>query len=234
MSEKERKRRPTLERTTPIRTWANVMSPGPLTDIPTAPETNTWNRVLEEHLRAGQASARLMQESLGKTSGGGDSQELVNRLVRTGSDFMNFWLEFLTRSAASMAPPSERGGPVNDRDRRPEPVAEPVPGQPFRVTVEVDSVRPVRVAVDVRPDARGSALRVDRLHPRHSTAPPLRTTRVTLGPDDVVLVQLHIDSTQPAGVYDGVIVDEVTSLPVGTISIDVRDASKTASPQSDE
>jgi hypothetical protein len=238
VSEKERIRRPVLDRTKPHRTWANVVSAVPAIDNQSSPEVQTWNRVLDDHLRAGQASARLVQEALGGisgsgASGSGASQDLVNRMVRAGSDFMSFWLEFMSRFAGGTSLPADR---VGMGDGRPDAIAAgPVPGTPLRVTVEVDSARPTKVAVDLRPRARGSRLSLDRLHPRGSGGAPIRIAKIDSSPDtDIVVIALRITEDQLVGVYDGVIVDDVTGLAAGTLSIEVQGARAVAEEESYE
>jgi hypothetical protein len=221
VNDKARLRRPVLKRTKPIRSWATVVSPEPLIQSQIGPDLQNANRALEEQMRAGAVTARLFQAALGLNTGSGDSQDVTQRMVRAWSDLMSFWLEFVTRSTGGMAQATERATATYPQPA--EPSKEPSSPEPLRVTVEIDCVRPAKVTVDLPLRARGSKLYVDRLHARGSNAPAITNTEIAISPDEhLVVIRLHIDPDQPAGVYNGVIVEEETSLPVGTISVEVQ------------
>jgi hypothetical protein len=180
--------------------------------------------VVEEYLRAGEDSARLFQRAVAGATGNGDS-DLVSRMVRAGSDMMTFWLELMARSAGSVARPSGSGAATVSPASVTPPDREPWTGDAARVSIEVASHRPAVVSLDLRGlDAR-SRLHADRLHARDTGGPPLTGVEFELLPDDGrVVVRVRIDPGQPVGHYDGVIVDDVSSLPCGTISVEVRAA----------
>jgi hypothetical protein len=219
VDDRQRVRRPALERTAPIRNWASVIPGGAApSGGEVAQGVQNANRVLEEYLRAGESAARLFQRP-SRNTGGGDSQDLVQGMVRAASDLTTFWLELFARSSGA---PSQSAAAVNPPSATVEPRAA---SDPVRVTVEVSSGRPVSVTVDLRPEARGATLCAGRLHPRESSAPPL--PGVELGTSDSnrgIVVRLRVGPKPPPGTYDGVIVDEQSSLPVGTISVEVQPA----------
>jgi hypothetical protein len=108
-------------------------------------------------------------------------------------------------------------------------------GERPRVAVEVESGRPARVTVDLRPHARGARLYLDRLHARGANTPPLLGTVIDTSSDDhLVVIRLRIDPDQPTGVYNGVIIDEATSAPAGTISVAIQPARDASHPESRE
>jgi hypothetical protein len=182
------------------------------------PEVQNANRVVEEYLRAGEANARLFQNALGGGAKNG-TPDIAQAMVRAASDMMTFWVELMTRSAGAMSVPqpatqtSSRGGTSRSES-----------GERLRISVAIDSRRPAKVSVDLRPDARRGALRLERLHRRGSGKLSIlagASIDVASG-DDPVVVRLQVPDDQPHGLYYGVIVDEESSLPVGTLTVELE------------
>ena len=220
MGTQQRARRPDLGRTAPIRNWASVVTPGNgAGDRPIGHDVQNANRVVEDYLRAGEASARLFQRG-GGGSPAADSGDIAQRMARAASDLMNFWMELFARTAGGQ-------GPTDDATAGTAPppqyaTAEPAPAGPARMAVDVDSERPVTVTVALTDTRAGRRLCVDRLHAREGTTAPL--TGITIdraASDGGLVVRVHVPRAQPEAVYNGVIVDEDTSLPVGTLSVHV-------------
>ena len=214
----ERFRRPPLDRTAPIRNWTTAVSPGPSAS-PIGPDVQNANRVIEDYLRAGEASARLFQGALGGSRNGA-GPDLAQAMMRAASDMMSYWMQLMTRSAGNAVPTDggAQAGPPSP------PAAQEVKGAGARrVSVEVDSIRPAIVTVDLRPQAGTAGLTLERLHRQGAGAQPLTGARIESSPDGAtVIIRLTVKPAQPAGIYHGVIVDEASSLPVGTISIEVK------------
>jgi hypothetical protein len=138
-------------------------------------------------------------------------------MLRAVSDSVSLWLEFMARSMGGTPAPPPASSPPAD----PSPVLSmPPPG--VRVAVEVDSARPTTVVVDLRPDVRGVDLCVDRLHPRDRGAAPLTGIEIGGTDGEIARIRLRVGSEQPAGVYNGVIIHKASSLPAGTISVDIK------------
>ena len=220
MPRNERKRRPVLERTKPIRNWGNAVSAGPVADEQRiGQDVQNANRVIEDYLAAGRATAQRF--GIGRAASVlGSTEEIAQRVVRAASDSMNLWLEFMARSSASGLPPqaqAERATASAPTVTAPSPETDDV-----RVAVEVDSVTPVTVSVAVRRGAQRTRLSVDRLHRRDAGAAPLTGIQIEETRDQVLTVRMRIAPEQQAGAYHGVIIDEATSLPAGTISVDIR------------
>jgi hypothetical protein len=221
MSTNERVRRPVLERTQPIRNWSNAVSTAPGTPgQQIGQDVQNANRVIEDYMSAGRASAGRFTASNRAASVLGSTEEVAQRMVRAASDSVNLWLEFMARSTGGAVQPQEHGGPS------PSPAAQAapahVPETELRVAVDVDSIRPTTVSLNLGPDARRSKLSVDRLHPRGSSVTPLTGVEINTAKREVVTVRLRVDPAQPAGLYHGVILDEATSLPAGTISVEIK------------
>jgi hypothetical protein len=218
MARPDRVQRPTPARTKPNRSWATAVSAAP-PGAPIGPEVQNANRVVEEYLRAGEASARQFQNMLGGGARNG-TPDIAQGMVRAASDMMSFWVELMTRSVGGMTPgdPTRSTNPQHDAPRS-DGSRERV-----RVSVAVDSRRPATVSVDVRPDARSATLRLERLHRRGTGRGVLLSGAAieTSSGDEPITIRLRVAPEQPAGVYHGVIVDEETSRPVGTITVELQ------------
>jgi len=91
-----------------------------------------------------------------------------------------------------------------------------------RVTVALASTQPAEVTLDLRPGAAAQPLIVQSLRATEPDKP--RLTDVTLRPadeDEVLTLRVRVPDGQPPGVYNGLIIDERTSRPVGTLSVRV-------------
>lgn len=216
MAGAQRVKRPTLERTKPVRNWSAVVAVAPSRSS-VEPGVEGATRVVEEYLRTGDT---LPRPFTGSASSPGNAQDLGQAMVRAASDMMTFWVELMARSA---------GGPLqgasSPQARAPrEDAAAPVAG-PVRVRVEVDSARPTQVHVELHASPERGALRVERLQARSGSAPPLPAEAVRASFDSgVLMVRLRIAPVCPAGFYQGVVVDEATTAPLGTISVEIRTA----------
>lgn len=216
MATNTRLRRPTLERTVPHRNWATSVSAGPPGQGAIESGVQDANRVIDDYLNAGQASARSLRNAVGVGLGNGNVQDVAQRMVRAASDLMSFWFDFMAQSAPA-SPASASSSKTSSSPTEPQHDGRPP------VVVEVDAARPVAVTVDVRQGAKGSRLCLDRLHALGKGVPPLTGVRLeTPKGDGPVVIAVRVDAKQPRGVYHGVVLDETTSRPVGTISVDVR------------
>ena len=213
----ERLQRPALDRTAPIRNWASAMSSG-ASSTPIEPSLQNANRVVEDYLRAGEASARLFPGVSGAGRPNGAPQDIAQAMMRAASDMMSFWVELLARSTADAAPAAAAGAKPGTHDVGDAEGA----NTPPRISVAVDSSRPATVTVDLRPEARRATLGLERLHPHGRKAAPLRGISIERAEDESVVIRLRITSDQPAGVYSGVIIDHATSLPVGTVAVTLQ------------
>jgi hypothetical protein len=234
---KDRVTRPEPARTQPIRSWTGALfglSPpagggdrpeaGPLEDV-VARSVELGYRVVDDYLREGQRVAERM-------GGGGfradalvgDVQQLTARMARYASDFMEVWFQFVELATAGSIfrrdPGALGGQPAPNGAPRPEPApaaaAQPPAG---RVRLAVDASQPTEVALDLRADAAGRRLVVQSLR---ATDHLPRLTEVALASDgDGPVLRIRVPPGHPAGVYHGVVVDEQTNTPAGTLSVRV-------------
>jgi hypothetical protein len=211
--------RPKLERTKPIRSWTNVVSVGPdPSGDQVGDNVRNANRVIEEYLSAGRATAQRFAGTNGLGGAPGSVQDIGQSMLRAVSDSMSLWLEFMARSmGGATSSPARPSSQPDDASSTPS-----MQSRGLRVAVEVDSIRPTTVAVDLRSDVRGVDLCVERLHPRNRAGAPLTGVEIAGTDAEMPRIRLRIDPEHPPGVYDGVIVNKVSSLPAGTISVDIR------------
>src|SRR6185437_11439349 len=113
-------------------------------------------------------------------------------------------------------------GPAAHDPGRAAPAPETQGGEPTAVVVEVASPRPTEVSLDLRPRSLGLPLRVHDLRAPEPDKPRLEDVTVTADPDgERVRVRVRVPEGQPPGVYSGIILDERTSLPRGTLTVRV-------------
>lgn len=241
---KERIRRPEPSRTQPIRNVSTLYGAGPRP----APEgegaaasardgagvgslgeavsrsVELGYRVVDEYIRQGQRAAqRLNDRSLGPETITRDVQDLTARMAQYASDFFGVWFEMLELATAGSG--ARRAGAENGA---PAPASAPTPpraprdpsGERTRVRVEVTSTRPAEVSLDLIPDAAGRTLVVHALRAVDPEKP--RLTDVVLEPGargGPLTLRVRVPADQPPGVYNGLIIDEQTSRPAGTVSV---------------
>jgi hypothetical protein len=136
MSSDDHVKRPTLERTQPIRNWSTLFK-GPVaqgggSDAESATMAGTAHaslgdvvsrsvdlgyRVVDEYIRQGQKAAqRLNERSYGVQTMAGDVQDLAMRMTQYASDFAAVWLQLVQLAAAgNSAPGAQRATGGVDR-----------------------------------------------------------------------------------------------------------------------
>ncbi len=204
-------------------------------------------RVIEEYMRQGQNVARMfgMPYPGGAMPGGpmpGGSMPgfaipgaapggaPMEALFRSFSEFMNLWMQVVggRAPASGVAGPFAMGGeptPVTPPSPSvvPQPAQAPVPQQaeaPVSLTLELESPRRTEVSFDLRPRSMGLPLVVHDLRAPESDKPRITGVGLETVPDEERLVlRLRIPADQPPGIYSGIILDERTSLPRGTLTV---------------
>jgi hypothetical protein len=204
-------------------------------------------RVVEEYLRQGQNVARSV--GLPYLGGGPAEEGLQNRLgamLRSFSDFAGLWMELMGKggfgtpgaAAPGVVPPSGTAGPfpasgepgaaeVPKGGGARAPVASTSPGASesqtaasWGLTFDIESARRIEVAVDLRPRSSGLALKVHELRAPEPDKPRLAgVTIVGLPDEERVSIRIQVPDDHPPGIYSGIILDERTSLPRGTLSV---------------
>jgi hypothetical protein len=227
----DRPKRPPLPRTNPIRTWTSLFG-GSTPEAPTtgaAPPADLGNviarsvelayRVMDDYVQQGQRAAeRIAGRAYGPDAWVTDAQDVTARVARYASDVMGLWLDAFdgARPAAAptaAAPPPSNGAPAPARN-----------GAPW-IVIEVAAAQPAAVTLDLRPGAAAGTLIVHALRDADVDKPPLRDVAVEPSPGDgPARVRVRVPPGQPAGTYHGLIVDEATNRPVGSVSVRLEHA----------
>ena len=240
----ERITRPIPERTGSIRSWSALLgaaaarsgdagTPGGATlGGVVSRSVEVGYRVVDEYLRHGQRVAeRLGDRSLTPGTMVQDFQELTARMARYASDLMDVWFQLIELAAAGRGAPhrpsGDRGAPADPAPSTPEPPAAGSTGRDShdggaRVSVQIASLQPAEVTLDLRPGSTGLPLIVHALRAAEPDKP--RLTEIALEPaseDGVRRLRIRIPPEQPPGVYNGLVIDERTSRPAGTLSVRV-------------
>lgn len=239
----ERPKRPHLSRTEAIRSWSALFGAGGDADGKGAQQPNDviarsvelGYRVVDEYIRQGRKAAeRLGGSSLGPAAFGGDVAELGARVMRYTTELMGLWMQLAdatmgaeaSRSAASTMSPS----PAAAEELGARPVAadatagssSPHVGDGVRVRVEVVSLWPTEVWLDLRPEGVNAPVVAHALRAGDPRLPRLDDVTFANGSfDEPPLLRVRIPPSQPSGIYNGLLIDSRTSRPVGTVSVRV-------------
>jgi hypothetical protein len=90
-----------------------------------------------------------------------------------------------------------------------------------RIRIAVDASQPAEVVLDLRPDAAGRRLLVHALRPADG-GEGARLGDVSVESDaGGAVVRVRVPPGHPAGVYNGLVIDEATKCPAGTLSVRV-------------
>lgn len=142
MSGEERAKRPSLDRSTPIRSWNGLVRPpesprGPGGAADAAPDAaeaartdrvddvivrsvELGYRVIDEYVKRGQAAAQRMQHgAYGANDMARDAQGIAGQLVRSATDLAGAWAEFFTLANGNgngHAAPHANGAPTPNGD----------------------------------------------------------------------------------------------------------------------
>jgi hypothetical protein len=225
VSQDDRIKRPRPERTGPIRGWSGIFGhrrpDGPGFDDVVTRSVELGYRVIDEYVQQGQrAAAGLRDRRADPVAFTSDLQGLLGRMAQYTSEFLGVWTEFVEVATRGAMMPGMM--PTNGHAATPPPPASPAPAaaDDAGLRVEVQCARPTEVAVDLRPHAAGTRLCVQGLRAMEPGEP--RLDGVTLhagGPGQPPVLRIVIPPEQPAGTYNGLVVEEDTSRPVGTVSV---------------
>jgi hypothetical protein len=205
-------------------------------------------RVIDEYLRQGQDAARSawmgVLPGLGAAGGRGEAElaAMTNQMMRYSTELAAFWTGLFNNvsrpgpfgdalRAHGVAGGFDFGGPMRPPQPQQQPPLEESSVPATRVTpsaqpraqtlvIAVESKHPVEVSARLDPHGPLGALRVHDLRAADEALPRLRNVSATR--DDASLrIALSIPDDQPAGVYSGMIVDDETNLPAGTVCVRV-------------
>ncbi|WP_075008870.1 hypothetical protein [Stigmatella aurantiaca] len=199
-------------------------------------------RVMDEYMHEGQNVARaLWPPYLGGAMPHEELPRRIGAMVQSFSDFASLWLEMMERFGAGRPPMQAPGGtPASgtagpfSAGCEPEPrvASGAVSSQAASAgreadaatllgfSLDIQSTRRIELSIDLRPQSASLPLRVLDLRSPEPDKPRLTGIAIEGFPaEDRVLLRIHIQDSQPAGNYSGVIIDERTSLPRGTLAV---------------
>jgi len=174
-------------------------------------------RVIEKHIRDGKRNAEQFNSQPYTTRAVTDGfQEILERTLRFQTELLPLWIEAL--SSAVRIDPAQRphtpgtawrqeGNSTASRNSR-------------AISIEIASVRPVQVSLDLRENPESSALVCLGLRAVDEAKPPLNG--ISLTPEttrDALTLRIPIPDAHPPGIYSGVIVDGNTGETRGTLSV---------------
>jgi hypothetical protein len=188
-------------------------------------------RVVDEYIQQGQRAAeRLRSRSYGAETMADDVQDLTVRMLRYASDFAAVWLDFVQLAAgnqtapqsAAAAPGAEGPAPETAGKAAAAPPSSVAPQAPERasVRIEVIATQPTEVSLDLQPDAGARPLLLHALRAVDPDKP--RLTEVSFEPasgGQSARFRIRVPNGQPPGHYRGLIIDEQTSRPVGSVGV---------------
>jgi hypothetical protein len=219
--------------------------PGPRPSSPADPVSRgveAGYRVMEEYMRQGQNVARMMWAPYGGNGAppADEMQQRMGAMFRQATDLAMMWLDMAgmgwmggmggrppTAPGSVAVGPFPTGGeppapaPVHDNPGR-RAAPQPERSDQTAFTIEVESARRTEVSIDLRPRSAELRLRVPDLRASDPLLPRLTDVTIEGAQDeDRVRVCIRVPPDQPPGIYSGIILDERTSLPRGTLSVRV-------------
>ena len=239
MSERKRLRRDDPARTSPVRNFSKlyrrsdtvkgadaVKAPSDRSRAggargPLAEGVELAYSVIEKYIAEGRRTAEGLNNQPYTTRATDDNlQDILERVLRLQAEALPLWIEAL---AALTKVNTSRNGYAAPPDVWPRPNGAPN-SETTPVTIEVLSVRPVQVSVELRPNSDAQSLLALGLNAVDSKKPAV--TDISFVPDNVpgrVKLRIRIPDNQPTGTYSGVIVNRDSSEARGTLSIRIAD-----------
>jgi hypothetical protein len=197
-------------------------------------------RVIDEHLQEGRRAAQArLDEARATTSvasnmsaldpagikNATDSlQEMITQGVRFYSSLAPLWAGFVNSMATS-------AGVLNPSTTTPAgaPLAPaPMPRGAYMtgaapISIEIASARMTRVTIDLAPQASATNLATTGLHALEPGRPPLADITFTIDASaNRPVVRIRVPDDQPAGVYNGVVVDKDSGDLRGTLTVRIE------------
>ncbi|MCW5891223.1 MAG: hypothetical protein KIT14_11815 [bacterium] len=227
MSQDDRIKRPRPERTAPIRGWSGLFGrpggeagPGGGLDDVVTRSVELGYRVIDEYVRQGQrAAAGLRDRRTDPETLTSDLQGLLGRMAQYTSEFLGVWGEFVELATRGTMPGFAATGGGTPPPASAPAAATAASDEPG-VRVELCAARPTEVAVDLRPHTPGTRLCVQGMRAMDPGEPRLEgITLEAAAPGAPLVLRVVVPQEQPAGTYNGIVVEEDTSRPVGTVSV---------------
>jgi hypothetical protein len=188
---------------------------------PLAEGVGLAHTVIEKYIAEGRRTAEGFSSQPYSTRATNDNlQDILERMLRFQAEMLPLWIETLT-TLVKVDPSRNGHAPAPDSWPRPNGAQKT---ETMAVSIEVVSLRPVQVSVELRPNSEAQSLVSLGLNAVDSSKPVL--TDVSFVPDEVpgrIKLRLRIPESQPPGTYSGVVVNRDTGETRGTLSIRIAD-----------
>ena len=236
-----RRKRPSLDRTRPVRSWSATLGasaekpiaaepprtdgkPRPRLEDAVSKSVELGYKVVDDYIQQGQRAAQRLSE--GKLTAevlSSEVNDLGGRIARYASDFFGAWVELLELAAVGSAARQNdmqitgNGAPTAEASSEPPPSRRAVAGG---MRVEVQASRPVEVALDLRAERVTGTIRAHELRSAESGKPRLTDVAVRSdGAGKAPVLRIGVPDDHPAGAYEGLLVDEGTNRAVGSVRV---------------
>jgi hypothetical protein len=231
---KARIRRPTLERTAPIRTWEGAFArptsepdgerpaepAGRLQDV-VARSVELGYRVIDDYMRRGQEAARRMRHgTYGPGALASDVESVTGQLTRSAADLAGAWAEFFALAGRDGAASAEPAAPLADAI----PPTAPASTERLRVRLRAAAKRPVESMLELPALPADATLVVHALRAMPPATGRIDGVRVERSDAGTVVIHVGIPADQPPGRYRAAVIDETTNVAVGELNVVVLDA----------
>src|SRR5262245_17627432 len=236
-----------MDRTDPIRSWSTLFqapgTDGRRADDPAKPSGKSTGgsvddvvtrsvelgyRLVDEYIRQGERAARRVGErSYSPQTFSSDMQDLAARMTQYASDFVRLWVEMFQLAASGglygTGMPANAGFPAAGKVVSPSETTHGNDMPPdTRVVIEVVSAQAIETSLELRPDASRRNLVVHALRAVDPDKP--RISSVTFQPandGEPARLRVEVPEGLPPGLYSGLLVEEQTNRPVGTLTVQV-------------
>ena len=224
MGDDKRLHRKDPERTGPLRSFTEMYTSRPgmrLREDATEAQAEGVGlayRVIEKHINDGRRSAEMLNGQPYNTRAVTDRlQEVIERTLHSWSELLPLWLEAIT-TAVTIEPPRMSPTPPP----RMQNGENPGDGS-SAISIEMISMRPVTVSIDLRENSGQMPLATLGLRAVDRSKPEL--SEIGIEPDAAggIKVRICVPQLHPAGTYSGVIVNCETGESRGTLTVRVLD-----------
>ncbi len=169
--------------------------------------------MIEENIAQGQRVTETLAKAPDQlANSGAEIQEFFQRTLRYTADVLPMWLDLMNSIASSdairrfltpAAPPAQ--APLNGT---------------YAIAIEVRSVRPATISLEVKPHADPALLMVNGLRSSAPKVTPIEdVTFVTANGNGRPCLRVAIPPKQPSGLYSGVVVRRDSGEPVGILTV---------------
>jgi hypothetical protein len=174
--------------------------------------------VIEKHIREGKRNAGQFNSQPYTTRAVTDGfQEILERTLRFQTELLPLWIEALS-SAVRVDPMQKPHTPGTAWRQESNSTASRSSSR--AISIEIASVRPVQVSLDLRENSESPSLLCLGLRAVDENKPPLNG--ISLTPEttrDALTLRIPIPDAHPPGIYSGVIVDGKSGETRGTLSV---------------